>query len=314
MIFTYTSSTRRPLFKCHLELEVGSRAYGILIFFRDMNISGTWSSKTCGKDFVQFGKDTLFITDHTSKKYCGDVGKPSPKSMEEGLHKGLTFGTVPLNDRMYTETKDHEMDVWVEVEAGRSVKSFSLVATPYKKSCSWSDRAWKPCLKHNPNSNCVKSDLFCDGEVNCPYGGWDAADEDPVFCEKQYTKIIQGYAVPKVAIVFIVFILLAMIALILYFLLRNYGMRMCHKTGATGDSDSQQAEGLSRTRNPRSQNPRVNLPPERRSPPEVRRGPSVVSIPETAPMTSLPAHPPSYEEATGGYSDEPPKYADIAHN
>ena len=105
-----------------------------------------------------------------------------------------------------------------------------------------------------------------------------------------------------------------MIALILYFLLRNYGMRMCHKTGATGDSDSQQAEGPSRTRNLRSQNPRVNLPPERRSPPEVRRGPSVVSIPETAPMTSLPAHPPSYEEATGGYSDEPPKYADIAHN
>ena len=120
----------------------------------------------CQDDYVQFGRDILFITSHRSNKYCGVIegsvqSPPSNASIED------TQPVTPLDKRIYSESSDQEMDLWVKMtieSLGTRPKTLSLIVTPFKKTCSSMDHRYKRC---GSSTNCVRAELFCDGAVNC---------------------------------------------------------------------------------------------------------------------------------------------------
>jgi hypothetical protein len=79
-VFTFNSSfTSGNSLKCHLELYIPSSSYGFSVFIEEMALSGSTLSG-CSEDYLQFGRDILFVTTHLSKKYCGEVELPIPRS------------------------------------------------------------------------------------------------------------------------------------------------------------------------------------------------------------------------------------------
>ena len=77
-MFTYNSSSpgpvtvTRPVFTCHLELVLPSSLYGFSVFIEEMSLGGSQGG-SCRRDYLQFGRDILFLTTHKSRKYCGEV-------------------------------------------------------------------------------------------------------------------------------------------------------------------------------------------------------------------------------------------------
>ena len=68
-----SSSLKSPYFSCHLDLLLPS-SYGFSVFIEKMSFSGFGSD--CSEDFLQFGRDILFMTSHLSGKYCGKSLRP----------------------------------------------------------------------------------------------------------------------------------------------------------------------------------------------------------------------------------------------
>ena len=69
-VFTFNSSLLEDdsisvhnKFKCHLELYLPSSSYGFSVFIEEMSLSGSIVSE-CKQDYVQFGRDILFVTTH----------------------------------------------------------------------------------------------------------------------------------------------------------------------------------------------------------------------------------------------------------
>ena len=67
-VFTFNSSLVSGSpgvqeFKCHLELYLPSSSYGFSVFIEEMSLSGSGLSG-CNEDYVQFGRDILFVTTH----------------------------------------------------------------------------------------------------------------------------------------------------------------------------------------------------------------------------------------------------------
>lgn len=301
-VLTFSGKTAASEFECHLELEVTSNSYGIMVFFEEMNLAGRWPSQ-CGGDYVQFGRDDFIFTTSSSNKFCGRVEAPVPKSQDPGLHKGLSFPETKLTDknRMYVESKDREMDLWMKVNTGRLPKNLTLVVTPFKKSCSrdpYDLQSWRKCQKYARRSYCVKKDLFCDGRVNCPVRETEATDEKAVDCEALHVKTQEGRNIPKVAIVIVVLALFGIMIFVLYTLARKFGV--CNKPRSL--AEAQVRPSPSRATTPRSQDS-----PVRRLSPDRGRN----SSPETIPMSGLPLNPPPYSEVVGYPQDDPPKYSDI---
>lgn len=103
----------------------------------------------CSKDSLQFGRDKLFITTHTSEKYYYD------------------FKNVSYERREYIETSDNEMDVWINLERSRSnqVKEIKLVVVPFRKSCNHEDEKY---YRRCPGSGrCFKREYYCSGMIKC---------------------------------------------------------------------------------------------------------------------------------------------------
>merc|ERR1719270_1990362 len=114
---------------CHLELSVPSTQFGLSVFIEEMHLGN------CDQDFIQFGRDILFVTTHISKRYCGHHLTPTVTTSQGVRRFSLPPGT-PAN-RYYTEDSDTDMEVWVVVsDVTNFEKSLTLVVTPYKKSCS----------------------------------------------------------------------------------------------------------------------------------------------------------------------------------
>ena len=120
----------------------------------------------CQEDYVQFGRDILFITSHRSNKYCGviegSVQSPPTNTSIEDMQS-----VTPLDKRIYSESSDQEMDLWVKMtieSLGTRPKTLSLIVTPFKKTCSSMDHRYKRC---GSSTKCVRAELFCDGAVNC---------------------------------------------------------------------------------------------------------------------------------------------------
>ena len=154
-------------FKCHLELYLPSSSYGFSVFIEEMTLSGSTMSG-CSEDYLQFGRDILFVTTHLSNKYCGDVELPIARS-KNGVVR-FEFPFTPLARRIYNEEKDKEMDIWININT-RDLeenlhKTLTLVVTPFKKSCATRDSLYKQCRF---STKCVRRELFCDGRVNCAW-------------------------------------------------------------------------------------------------------------------------------------------------
>ena len=117
----------------------------------------------CHTDFVQFGRDILFVTTHLSHKFCGLVKLPVPEEVN-----GVTKFKFPgsMKTRTYIEDSDREMDIWININSADKdkEKTLSLVVTPVKKNCKGKDRNYKQC---GYRDSCVRKELFCDGRVNC---------------------------------------------------------------------------------------------------------------------------------------------------
>ena len=69
-VFSFNSSLLTPgpgpggaEFRCHLELYLPSSSYGFSVFIEEMSLSGSLLSG-CHHDYVQFGRDILFVTTH----------------------------------------------------------------------------------------------------------------------------------------------------------------------------------------------------------------------------------------------------------
>ena len=149
-------------FSCHLELYHSLVNFGFFVFIQEMELSGS-TAGGCREDFLQFGRDILFVTTHLSERYCGKVERPRLKT-------NLAGASSQISHRSYTENSDLEMDIWLHVGAMKS-KSLVLVVTPMKQSCESSDTLYQQCGR---SGVCVRKELICDGMVNCPFddGVW----------------------------------------------------------------------------------------------------------------------------------------------
>jgi len=160
-----SGSNNREGLHCHLELSVPSTQFGLSVFIEEMNLG------SCDQDFIQFGRDILFVTTHLSRRYCGHHSPPSVTSHMGHRRFSLPPGTAA--NRYYTEDSDREMDVWIVLQDTTN-KYLTLVVTPYKKSCKRSDSQYIQC---DNSKHCVRKDLFCDGRVNCAWPHSLPADE-----------------------------------------------------------------------------------------------------------------------------------------
>merc|ERR1719433_2225090 len=178
-VFSFNSSllTPRQSFKCHLELYLPSSSYGFSVFIEEMSLTGS-SLSGCNDDFVQFGRDILFVTTHLSQKYCGEVELPVARK-----HNGVVsfdFPFTPLARRIYNEEEDKEMDIWINIDTASQhledvgPKTLTLVVTPFKKSCATRDSLYQQCRF---STKCVRRELFCDGRINCAWPYVEPADE-----------------------------------------------------------------------------------------------------------------------------------------
>jgi len=165
-VFSFNSSSfPHNTLDCHLELVVPSSNFGFSVFIEQMSLSGSLSG--CREDFLQFSRDILFVTTHASRKYCGIVELPLPKTVDGKT--SLIFPQTPISSRVYSEEEDQDLDVWLHVEnifSDRSVfKTFTILVTPFQKTCGDQDGLYRKCLHSNA---CIKKEMFCDGRVNCP--------------------------------------------------------------------------------------------------------------------------------------------------
>ena len=148
LILFYFHFHYRSVFSCHLELFLPSSLYGFSIFIEEMSLGGSQGGG-CRRDYLQFGRDILFLTTHKSRKYCGQVEPPVSTQRKEGV-TGFTFPITPLANRIYSEEDDMEMDVWLQIDLANNVrevedKSLTLVVTPFKKSCASRDLLYRQC-------------------------------------------------------------------------------------------------------------------------------------------------------------------------
>merc|ERR1719347_2447435 len=93
-------------FICHLELSLESKKY-------DEDFSGP-----CEENYVQFGRDIMFITSYQSKKICDYFEELNLKSTRNSsvVHKSL-------DERIYLEAEDNEMDLWIKLNLhGKTTK------------------------------------------------------------------------------------------------------------------------------------------------------------------------------------------------
>ena len=170
-VFTLNSSfLRGPVFSCHLDISLPSSSYGFSVFIEEMSFSG--SASGCSSDFLQFGRDILFVTSHLSRKYCGEVARPR-------LETNLALPSFQISQRNYVEEYDSEMDIWLHIKVlpnkTKLYKTLSLIVTPFKQSCDIKDDLYRRCGK---SGTCIKGELWCDGRSNCPPGDGVFAGEE----------------------------------------------------------------------------------------------------------------------------------------
>lgn len=147
---------------CHLEIHVHSKALGISVFIDTLELENT---KDCSRDSLQFGRDKLFITTHTSSKYCGSYPAVTQRlDPESGSLLGYDFSNKSYALREYTEYEDVEIDIWLKVVPSQRInKLVKLLVAPSKEGCV-ADDYYKRC---DNSIQCFKRELFCEKVVKC---------------------------------------------------------------------------------------------------------------------------------------------------
>ena len=82
--------------------------------FPRINSKYVFSQAGCD-DFVQFGRDVLFITNFASYKYCETLPKKELQQQQnevDDVTSDTTSSGVSRSPRLYIEEKDREMDIW----------------------------------------------------------------------------------------------------------------------------------------------------------------------------------------------------------
>merc|ERR1719264_1900930 len=238
-VFSFNSSTAglssRSVFSCHLELFLPSSLYGFSIFIEEMSLGGSQGGG-CRRDYLQFGRDILFLTTHKSRKYCGQVEPPVSTQRKEGV-TGFTFPLTPLANRIYSEEDDMEMDVWLQIDlanARAEGKSLTLVVTPFKKSCASRDLLYRQCRY---STKCVRKELFCDGRINCAWPYSEPADE--VYCRETKQPEVETWSMSDVPVIVLVVLLLLAILVGLACALRRFSSHQEKYPASTSSSSRQ---------------------------------------------------------------------------
>jgi len=306
------NTTLTSTFQCHLELELKTThlGSGFSVFIESMHLE---TNEDCTKDWLQFGRDVLFITTKKSKKFCQKIPPLTPKFKQNSLHDGFEPDPYP-GSRFYKEM-GNEMDVWIQIQPGYQ-KELVLVITPHI-SCTKNNRKFRAC----PNSSeCVAKHLFCDGRVNCIT---NSLDEDSRFCPSIVPGGIgsSGLGLPLVLIISVATILFF---IFIFFLVKECISRLRRTTmnnsAANGGGERFGGLGMQQGDHGMQQGDHGMLPlgPDQSllEPPQRGRvrGGGVVGLEERLAInreeSGIPASPPPYSEVTG-IPDEPPKYDDI---
>ena len=166
-IFVFNSTVRKKFF-CHLELHLHSQSLGFSVFIETLKLQTIFNSD-CSKDYIQFGRDKLFITTYTSEKYCERIEESRDIRSEQGHLLQYDFGRVSYDRREYVEDTDNEMDVWINLSDMKdpslenNVKEIKLVVVPFRKKCTAEDeRNYRRCPR---SGRCFKREYFCTGEL-----------------------------------------------------------------------------------------------------------------------------------------------------
>merc|ERR1712107_351432 len=144
------------------------------------------------------GRDTFIITDRQSPKFCNKISSPIVEKDSEGRAKGWDFRMVSKQSRTWTEEKDYEFDIWLNLRPSSTVKGLRLIVTPFRKSCSEQDvRIQRYSHCNNDVGRCHNTELFCKQLVKCgtlDQESWDRA------CTEQF-KESDGMQLPLAIIV-----------------------------------------------------------------------------------------------------------------
>jgi hypothetical protein len=274
-MYVFNSSVTET-FKCHLELEQRTRTAGgggFSVYIQYMNLA---QGVGCTQDFMQFGKDLLFITTSKSKKFCGRIPEPVKKFSHDNLPAGFERDDF-AKERIHKEYGTDEMDIWIQIQPGLG-KELVIVVTPHTV-CTKGKKGSRPC----PNSSeCVSSELFCDGMVNCIS---NSLDEDSRFCPH-----LEAGGLTESAIIGIPLILIICVVIVVFFTFTFFAVK----------------EGIKRMKVGLSRPAHVDQRP-------VGAGQTLLSSSASSPEAGLqlPPFPPTYDEAVGPYSQDPPKYSEI---
>lgn len=291
--------SRALTLRCHLELELHSNQFGFSVFTEQMNLA---EAPGCGEDFYQFGRDFLVFTSHKGPKRCG-AWQPARRVLrEDGTLLRLDYAGTPRSKREYVEDVDKEMDIWLAVHPprrGEAPKQLRLVVTPFKKHCSGDDHYYRRCP--SSSGQCIKRELFCDGQINC---GGEEKDEQIEYCLKNRGGDL-AMTIP-IIILIVVFSIVGLMFLL--FLLKTCSSHLSPKRHSSSPSEHRTAEQS------------LSLCPQAtaREGRGLRALQAQLSSPPTAPDDSpaLPSLPPSYSEAVSSpctplYPCDPPKYTEL---
>jgi len=166
-------------FDCHYELEA-PRDFGFHVYFDHMDLSeNTLNTEPC-TDFVQFGRDILFVDSHRSQKFCGKRTTP----VNNGSSLAFSGGQ---GTRFYVEETDREMDLWIKISKRTptfkpSPRRLKITVTVIKKDCGVHNPYYRQC---SHTDHCIRREFFCDGRINCAWPDAEHGGTDEVNCDAE---------------------------------------------------------------------------------------------------------------------------------
>jgi len=227
------------------------------------------------------------------------------RSPDTGELQRYDFQSTPYEVREYVETRDNEMDVWVNLarsHGATEVKQIRMVVVPFRKSCNLEDEKY---YRRCPGTGrCFKREYYCSEMVKCTVLS-DLERRGSCMKDSDGSDFL-----------YLPIIIIATVGIIVATVSIGFAVKLLIKHfNDNGVHNIESSQTTSRTCSPRVVSPSTATPgtalltPEReqRRPDSQEVPISMVTVKNTAP--------PSYDEVFGHISkDEPPQYQDIVHD